>query len=317
VYTFDLDLRRLGAVEGLAPGERIYAARFLGDRCYLVTFETIDPLFVIGLQYPAAPVVLGELKIPGYSSYLHPVGANHLIGLGKDVQMVQTPWSGEEGVPLEQGLKLALFDVSDVTQPVEVDAEFIGVRGSSSEALYDHHAFLYDGGRRLVAFPCTIREFIDPADPADFWWWGDFVFQGVLAYDVDLEAGFERLGAVTHMDEGMVDVWDAPWQRTVQRALVVGDLLHTVSEGMVKANDTATLAERSALRLPWRHTPAEDPLVFWLDPGNGGGLPGDPMLDWSDGALPVANGSGSDDDAPRAANAALGVMLRNYIEARR
>jgi uncharacterized secreted protein with C-terminal beta-propeller domain len=315
VYTYDLGFGRLGAIEGLAPGERIYAARFLGDRCYLVTFETIDPLFVIDLADPAAPAVLGELEVPGYSAYLHPVGPNHLIGLGKDVQMVQTPWSGEEGVPMEQGLKLALFDVTDVTQPVEVDAELIGVRGSHSEALYDHHAFLYDAERQLVAFPCTIREFIDPPDPEEFWWWGDFVFQGVVAYGLDLATGFERRGAVTHMEEGTVEVWDAPWERTVRRALVAGELLHTVSEGMVKANDTATMAERSALRLPWDEVPVDDPLVYWLDPGTAGEVSGDPILDWSE-AAPPADGLLGPTRIPNAA-AAVGELLRGYLEARR
>jgi hypothetical protein len=264
VYTFDLGLNRLGAVEGLAPGERIYAARFVGERCYLVTFETIDPLFVIDLADATQPRVLGELKIPGYSSYLHPFDETHLIGFGKDVQMVPTSWSGPEGVPLEQGLKIALFDVSDVTQPRELHAEYLGVRGSSSEALYDHHAFLFDKARSLLAFPCTIREFVDPVDPAEYWWWGDFVFQGLVAYRLSRDNGFERLGAVTHMAESQVEVWDAPWDRTVRRGLVVGGLLHSVSESMIKANDIATMNEVSALELPWQEASVEDPVVCWL-----------------------------------------------------
>jgi len=315
VYTFDLALNRLGAVGGLAPGERIYAARFLGDRCYLVTFESMDPLFVVGLADPSAPTVLGELVIPGYSSYLHPVDAEHLIGLGKDVRMVQTPWSGEEGTPMEQGLKLALFDVGDVTRPVQIDAQYLGVRGSSSEALYDHHAFLYDADRRLVAFPCTLREFIDPPEPEDIWWWGDFVFQGVVAYDLDPQTGFTRLGAVTHMAPEMVDVWDAPWDRTVRRALVVGDLLHTVSAAAVKASDPATMAERAALELPWDHAVIDDPLVYWLAADALPAAPSDQITGQYDGpVLPdgLPNTLGGTDGA-----AAIGELLRDLLHAAR
>jgi inhibitor of cysteine peptidase len=312
VYTFDLALNPLGKVTGLAPGERIYAARFLGERCYLVTFETVDPLFVIDLADPAKPQVLGELKVPGYSSYLHPFDDTHLIGLGKDVQMVQTPWSDSAGVPLEQGLKVALYDVRDVAHPLELYAEYLGVRGSYSEALYDHHAFLFDQKRGLLAFPCTIREFIDPPDPADPWWWGDFVFQGLVAYGLSLENGFERLGAVTHLDGQPDDLWDAPWDCTVRRGLVVGGLLHSVSERIIKANDSATMAEVSALKLPWEETPVEDPLVYCLTTdatatdSEGGSADGDAA-----GLLDTTSAASSEPAA------AVGELLRGYLEATR
>lgn len=314
VYTFDLGLNRLGAVTGLAPGERIYAARFLGERCYLVTFKTIDPLFVVDLADPVRPRVLGELKVPGYSSYLHPFDDTHLIGFGKDVQMVQTPWSGTEGVPMEQGLKISLFDVSEVTAPQELFSERLGVRGSSSEALYDHHAFLFDRARGLLAFPCTIREFVDPQDPADPWWWGDFVFQGVVTYGLSLDGGFDRLGAVTHVDEDPAAGWDAPWDRTVRRGLVLGGLLHSVSEGKVKANDLTTMAEVSALELPWEDVPSDDPLVYWL------------LTDGTSTAGAGGNGSGDPAGPPDTASdtgttvtpaAAMGELFRGFLEATR
>jgi uncharacterized secreted protein with C-terminal beta-propeller domain len=315
VYTLDLGLNRLGEVTGLAPGERIYAARFLGERCYLVTFKTIDPLFVIDLANPARPQVLGELKVPGYSSYLHPFDSTHLIGFGKDVQVVQTPWSGADGVPLEQGLKVSLFDVSDVSKPQELYSERIGVRGSSSEALYDHHAFLFDPARGLLAFPCTIREFVDPADPADPWWWGDFVFQGLVAYGLSVDSGFTRLGAVTHVDAEPVEAWDAPWDRTVRRGLVVGGLLHSVSEGMIKANDLTTLEERSSLELPWEDVASPDPLVYWLltDVSVSSGADG------SSGDLgPAGQTDGASAEPPAVTPAAaMGELFRGFLEATR
>jgi hypothetical protein len=84
VYVLDDDMRTVGKLEGLAPGETIYSARFFGNRCYLVTYKQIDPFFVIDLRNPKDPKVLGELKIPGFSTYLHPYDENHVIGIGKN-----------------------------------------------------------------------------------------------------------------------------------------------------------------------------------------------------------------------------------------
>ncbi|MBN2451788.1 MAG: beta-propeller domain-containing protein [Lentisphaeria bacterium] len=310
IYALDAELKPLGQITGLAPGERIYAARFLGPRCYLVTFEQIDPLFVIGLDDPSAPEVLGELKIPGYSSYLHPVDATHLIGFGKDVTLVETYWA-PDGTPYEQGLKLSLFDVADAAHPLELDTEIIGVRGSYSEALYNHHAFLYAPERRYLAFPCTVREYLDGTAPPEPWQMGDFVFQGVLAYSVTPEGRFEKLGGVTHIEDYTSLLWDAPPGRSVQRALLIGDVLHTLSESRVMASTADTLEELDAVEIP---APPEDdppPIHYWL------------MVD----AVPEAGagagaGAGSEGDVDgafgtaQAAGTALGSWLRQFIEAR-
>ena len=111
VYILDPDMKMTGRLEGLAPGESIYSARFMGDRAYLVTFEKIDPLFVLDLSDPASPRVLGALKIPGYSDYLHPFDENHVIGLGKDSVVTE---SGQGDFAWYQGIKMAIFDVTDV-----------------------------------------------------------------------------------------------------------------------------------------------------------------------------------------------------------
>ena len=107
IYVLDMDMNVVGKLENLAPDERIYSARFLGNRVYLVTFRQIDPLFVIDLSDPASPKVLGQLKIPGVSDYLHYYDDNHIIGVGRDAT--------EKGQVT--GLKLALFDVNDVANP--------------------------------------------------------------------------------------------------------------------------------------------------------------------------------------------------------
>jgi len=148
VYVLNMSLAIVGGIEGLAPGERMYLARFIGNRCYLVTFKKVDPLFVIDLGDPANPKVLGKLKIPGYSDYLHPYDENHLIGIGK--------WTveAEEGdFTWYQGVKISLFDVSDVEHPRGIDNIIIGDRGTDSPVLHNHKALLFDKKLNLLAIP--------------------------------------------------------------------------------------------------------------------------------------------------------------------
>jgi uncharacterized secreted protein with C-terminal beta-propeller domain len=137
VYVLTPDGRIAGALEGLAPGERIYAARLIEKTLYLVTFRQIDPLFAIDLTNPAAPRVLGHLKIPGFSEYLHPVGQGRLLGVGA----------------YERGLKIVLFDISNPTHPREVSN--ITATGLHSPVFYDHHAFAYSPELRLAMVPAA------------------------------------------------------------------------------------------------------------------------------------------------------------------
>src|SRR5437879_3033848 len=139
LYVLDSSLHIVGSLEGLSPGESFYAARFSGDRAYLVTFQRVDPLFVIGLQNPRSPRVLGQLVIPGVSDYLQPYDENHLIGFGKS--SINMTW---ENAALFQGLKLSLFDVTDPTTPKDTSDFLAGDRGSDSPALTDHTSILFD-----------------------------------------------------------------------------------------------------------------------------------------------------------------------------
>lgn len=126
-------LETVGELRGIAPGEDIYAARFMGDTAYLVTFYQTDPLFVLDLSDPASPRVTGELKIPGFSSYLHPYAENLLIGIGT---------AGDENGATGQ-LKISLFDVGNMQEPKEISAVVFDDRAfSDSAAQYDHHAYL-------------------------------------------------------------------------------------------------------------------------------------------------------------------------------
>jgi uncharacterized secreted protein with C-terminal beta-propeller domain len=246
LYVLDGDLAVVGRLEGLAPGERIHSARFLGDRAYLVTFRKVDPFFVLDLADPRNPTVLGFLKIPGYSDYLHPVDEGYILGVGKDA------------VPAEdgdfawfQGLKLSLFDVADVARPKEVAQYLLGDRGTDSEVLRDHKAFLYLPSARLLVLPVSLYEVNESAypdgPPPNAY--GEFVWLGAYVLSVTPEDGFVLRGRIAHTD-GFTDLAGEgyrAWPYAILRSLSIGDYLYTVSPTAVKANALADLAEANAL----------------------------------------------------------------------
>jgi inhibitor of cysteine peptidase len=260
VYVLDAALNLAGKVENVAPGEQIYAARFMGTRLFLVTYEQIDPLFAIDLSDPANPLVVGQLALPGYSSFLLPYDENHLIGLGKDVTVVTNTTDGDvpwwSGGAFYQGLRLSLFDVTDLHQPALVQSISIGDRGSDSPALWDPHAVLWDSSSHLLAFPVTVASATN-ADPADPWQWGDPVFQGAYVFDVSADTGFSLRGTVTQISAG-TDIWSA-WDQQIQRVMHIGSDLYTLSSAEVQACDLATLEPTATLNLP---TPN-----WWIGPG--------------------------------------------------
>lgn len=145
LYILDKDLKDIGSLTGLANGEKIYSVRYMKDKAYIVTFKQVDPLFVIDLADPKNPQKLGELKIPGYSTYLHPYDENHIIGLGYD-----TKQNGE--AIQNNGLKLSMFDITDVNNPKELFTEKIGNVYTSSDAIYNHKAILYLKEKNIIAF---------------------------------------------------------------------------------------------------------------------------------------------------------------------
>jgi len=246
VYILGADMNITGKLEGIAPGEQIYSARFLGSRGYLVTFKKIDPFFVIDLTNPSSPSILGKLKIPGYSDYLHPYDENHIIGVGKE-----TVEGNEEGTfAWYQGLKMAVFDVTDVANPVEMHKVVIGDRGTDSEALRDHKAFLFDRDKNLLVIPVTLAEIKDKEN-ADKWSYGDFVFQGAYVYDLTLANGFVLKGRITHYDSDDVfkksGYYFGGYGDNIRRSLYIGDTLYTISNSKIKANSLADLTELKTL----------------------------------------------------------------------
>jgi len=208
-------LKTVGSVDGLARGERIFAVRMRGDKGYMVTFRTIDPLFTLDLSDPTNPTVEGELKIQGFSNYIHPLGDDHLMTIGQDAD--------SEG--RIQGVHLQIFDVGDMSDPTRVHQENISTEqwSSWSEAMWNHHAFTYHPEREVLAFPINIRDWSRN---------GGENFSGLLVYEANAEDGFTELGRVSHGDLA----GDRRWWTTVRRSIFIEDFVYSLSERGLKVN---------------------------------------------------------------------------------
>ncbi len=203
-------LEPIGKLEGLAPGEDIYSARFIGTRGFLVTFEKVDPLFTLDLSDPYHPVVAGELKAPGYSDYIHPLGDDHLITIGKDTIV-------EGGTVWYQGLKLSIFDISNFAYPRLLHSELVGDRGTTSEALSNHKAFIFQAENNLLAIPVDLFEHI--TEPEHLYSFGEYTFSGLYIYRISIDEGFEYLGRIS---ADLADGW--------LRGLFIEDAVYSVNE---------------------------------------------------------------------------------------
>ncbi len=262
VYVLDKTLNITGKIEDIAPGERIYSTRFMGDRLYMVTFKQVDPLFVIDLKDPVNPSILGKLKIPGYSEYLHPYDENHIIGFGKDAVESKT---GQYGLYL--GMKLAMFDVTDVNNPVEMFKENIGDRGTYSELLNNHKALLFSKEKNLLAFPVTLMTVKDDNKVDDYGnpKYGTFSYQGLYVYNVDLVNGFKLRGTITHMTDEEIkksgDYW-YDYYKNIERGLYIKDVLYTLSKGTIKANDLNTLSELKKATIEKNNDSYRGPVLY-------------------------------------------------------
>jgi inhibitor of cysteine peptidase len=243
VYVLNSGLKVIGTLEFLAPDERIYSTRFMGDRLYMVTFKRIDPLFVIDLSNPTSPGVLGELKIPGYSDYLHPYDSDYIIGIGKETE--ENQWGGVSVA----GLKLALFDVSDVNNPELIDKVEIGKAGTDSEALYEHKAFLFDKQKNLLVIPVREVKRIDitggkyPSYTQKIW-------QGAYVFSLTPQTGFVLRGTISHDDDAdPYQFWGSP--SAVRRSLYINDVLYTISRSSVVMNDLDDIQKKiNEIELP-------------------------------------------------------------------
>ncbi|MBN2367824.1 beta-propeller domain-containing protein [Candidatus Woesearchaeota archaeon] len=244
VYVLDEDMDVVGELEDIAPDESIYSTRFIGDRLYMVTFKRIDPFFVIDLSDPEDPEILGKLKIPGYSDYLHPYDENHIIGIGKEAK--ENEWGGVT----TEGVKLALFDVSDVENPKQVAKYEIGDSGSDSEALRDHKAFLFDKEKNLLVLP--VRAVKNRYKDARYGYYRYRTWQGAYVFSLTPEDGFEVQGKITHAEKDDDDLYYSYYgENAVRRSLHMDDVLYTISMGKIKMTGLDDMEEVNEIELPY------------------------------------------------------------------
>ncbi len=258
VYILDKNMNNTGSVENLAPGERIYSVRFSGNSGYVVTFRNMDPLFVLDLSNPANPMVTGELKIPGFSNYLHPVADNYLIGVGVDTREVYTKdENGNEIVTGFEtgGLKLSLFDVSDPYNPKEVDTLVIGKQGSYSEAQYNHKAFTWWPEKQVAMFSAQINTAEKYGD------WNSWTEGAVM---VEVSNGRLSLkGILPSSDSGVYWSYYTP-----TRITYINDIVYYLQMGKLRTYDYNSLqligelqvAEIVPMDGPMRVEPAVEPM---------------------------------------------------------
>lgn len=220
----DQKLSVVGQTEDLAPGERIYSSRFNGAKGYVVTFRQVDPLYTLDLSDPKNPKVSGELKVNGFSSYIHMIDDNHLLTVGQDAD----PATGRV-----LGLKIAVFDVSDPSNPSEKFKHLIEDASYSwSEAQYDHHAFTYFASRGLLGIPIGGYRRTNSSE-----WWNDY-FSELRVFGIDLEKGITNRGAIAMNDLYRAEKteWGYWWGGAqVRRSVFADDFIYAISEAGIKA----------------------------------------------------------------------------------
>ena len=228
VYVLDDNLNIIGSLEKVAQDESIYSTRFIGDRLYMVTFQRIDQFFVIDLS-ENTPKILGALKIPGYSNYLHPYDENHIIGIGKETK--ENTYGGIE----TRGVKVALFDVSDVQNPKEVDMYEIGGQGTDSEVLWDHKALLFSKEKDILSIPIWEQMQYDEPVPLDGItrpYVEPKAWRGFYVFGISTDDGFSLKGKVEHASSN-----NYYWYGYGSRSFYIGDVLYTVSPSLMKMNE--------------------------------------------------------------------------------
>lgn len=230
IFILDKNMNQIGKINNIEPGERIYATRFIDDKAYVVTYKNTDPLLVIDLKNPASPKILGELKIPGYSTYLQPYDDTHLIGIGMNT-------TENNNIAKTDGVKLSLYDISNLSAPKEVSTVKIDAGFSTSEALYNHKAFLFSKDKNLIAFPVSVYNKNNSS------------FAGAYVYNINLNNGITYKGKITHSNVN-TEVSNSVNSYTTQinRIMYIDDNLYTVSQSEIKANKISDLSELSTVK---------------------------------------------------------------------
>ncbi len=255
VEIFDENLNKIGSTSYVAKGEKMYSSRFIGDKAYLVTYKTIDPLFVVDLSNERSPKVLGELKIPGYSTYLHPYDENHIIGIGMETkETVSRNNLGKVTSTTSRiiGMKMALFDVSDVNNPKQISQTVIGDSNTTSAILTNPKALLFSKEKELIAIPVNnYKETFVLNSSSDEYtsiinsyknYNKTIVAEGYLVYKINLTEGFNLKGVITHEKTYKSSNYYSSYAKSkLLRGLYIDNNLYTVSEDALKVNDLNSL----------------------------------------------------------------------------
>ncbi len=224
LYVLNENLEEIGKIEDLAKEEKIYSVRFIGKIGYIVTFKEVDPLFVIDLSDPTNPTVKGELKIPGYSSYLHPYDENHIIGIGYN-----TKDNGYGGIT-NSTMKMSMFDVSDLENPQEIFSVDIGTDYASSEVTYNHKALFYKKAENLIGFPVNYRSNNYRKNE-----------NGFINFKIDLENNqFEKYGEILQKMD---------YRSDVRRVIYIEDILYTLGYSGIVSYDLNTFEKLDEVEL--------------------------------------------------------------------
>ncbi|HYC26926.1 MAG TPA: beta-propeller domain-containing protein [Nitrososphaerales archaeon] len=245
VYVLNENMSQVSSLVNIAPGENIYAVRFVGATGYVVTYQQIDPLFVISFQDVTHPAILSALKVNGYSDYLQPLPGGYLLGVGKD----SVPASNGD-YSFYLGLKLSLFHVFANGSSTQVSKLLIGDRGTDSPVLTDHLAFTYDPSRNVTVIPLTLYLVSgNQTDQSGIPAYGDPVWQGAYVIKVN-DAGFTILGKVSQYPAGE-NFGDNPnGNLQIDRTVIIGDFLYTVSQGEVMVSQMSNFSTVATVALP-------------------------------------------------------------------
>ena len=261
VVVFNDNLEKIGQTSYLAKGENMYSSRFFGNKAYLVTYRTVDPLYVIDLSEPTTPKVLGELKIPGYSTYLHPYDENHIIGIGMETkETVNRNSFGRVTFTSSRivGMKMALFDVTDPNNPTQISSTVIGDSRTSSAILTNHKALLFSKEKELLAIPVNnYAEDFEITNSSDSYSsivnsYTSYLSEGYLVYNINLKDGITLKGKVVH--EGTSSRYSSYNNTKLLRGAYIGNNLYTISEDMIKVNSLDNLKQLSELKLREKET---------------------------------------------------------------
>ncbi len=234
----------VGSVVGLAKGERTMSSRFVGNKGFVVTYRQVDPLFTFDMTDPTHPRKVGELKIPGFSTYLHPIDADHLLTIGTfvpDPSTGVTDWRA-------RALQLAIFDVSDLANPKQTFTQLVGTAYGWSEAQYEHKAFNYFAAKKLLAIPFADWSYsgYDANNPNAYW--SSFTSE-LRVYTVDATTGFTPRGAVGMHDlyqsqtwSGWNGSWTYYWEPSVRRSVMADDFVYAISDSGIRVANIVNLS---------------------------------------------------------------------------